>query len=33
VAGQGDLHDTGVLLPEVGGAFHVGEQKGESACW
>jgi hypothetical protein len=32
VAGQGDLHGRGVLLPELGGAFYVGEQKGESAC-
>jgi hypothetical protein len=33
VAGQGDLHDRGVSLPELGGASYIGEQEGESACW
>jgi hypothetical protein len=33
VAGQSDLHDRGVSLPELGGASYIGEQEGESACW
>jgi hypothetical protein len=33
VAGEGDLHGRGVLLPEAGGAFYVGEQEGDCACW
>jgi hypothetical protein len=27
------LHDRGIVLPELGRAFYVGEQEGESACW